>query len=451
MSNDTTAAAAQRPGSGRVRACVWIGLWLLLCSLPLWLLLASPLPTRGGFWWNVGIAAGFATLALLVLQFFLTARVRTVTRPFGIDLIYYFHRQLAWLLCLLLLLHPLPLLWRDDTLWAQLLPGGNWRMQSGALALVLLLGIMLSSVWRKRLGLPYQYWRRLHLVLALAVTLLALAHVDAIRYYSAAAGLRGFWWLCLAAVLALVVTVHLLRPAALLRRPWRVTAVRPEQGSCTTLTLQPEGHAGLQFRPGEFAWLSVGHSPFTLAEHPFSISSAPQPDGRVQFTIKQLGDFTRTVPQLQPGTTAWVDGPYGVFSIDAQPAAPGYLFFGGGIGIAPLFSMLQALAERGDTRPHVLFAAHSRFDRIPRRDELVTLARRLNLRTVPVLEEPPEGWPGERGWFTTELLRRHLGPEYRGHHCFLCGPRPMTDLVERGLRELGFAPGQIHTELFAMA
>lgn len=435
--------------SGGVRAWLWIGFWLGLCGLPLWLLLASPLPTKGGFWWNVAVAAGFVALALMVLQFFLTARVRAVTRPFGIDLIYYFHRQLAWVLCLLLVLHPLPLLWRDPALWSQLV--GRWPMQSGALAWLLILLIMLSSVWRKRFGLAYQHWRRLHLLLALAATLLALAHVDAIRYYSAAAGLRGFWWLCLAAVLTLVLTVHLLRPAALLRRPWRITALRPEQGSCTTLMLQPEGHAGLQFLPGQFAWLSVGHSPFSLAEHPFSFSAAPQPDGRVQFTIKQLGDFTRAVPQLQPGTVAWVDGPYGVFSIDQQPEAPGYLFFGGGIGMAPLLSMLQALAGRGDTRPHVLFAAHSSFDRIPCREELVALAHRLDLRTVPVLEVPPPGWTGERGWFTTELLRRHLGPEYLGHHCFLCGPRPMTDLVERGLRELGFAPGQIHTELFAMA
>src|SRR5690606_11895419 len=127
---------------------------------------------------------------------------------------------------------------------------------------------------------------------------------------------------------------------------------------------------------------SLEHSPFSMAEHPFSLCCAPQADGRIQFTIKQLGDFTRTLQQVPVGARAWVDGPYGVFSIDRQPAAPGYIFFGGGIGIAPMFAMLQALAERGDTRPHVLFAAHSRFDRIPRRDELVALAQRLNLRTV---------------------------------------------------------------------
>src|SRR5690606_17680518 len=119
-----------------------------------------------------------------------------------------------------------------------------------------------------------------------------------------------------------------------------------------------------------------GHGPFSLQEHPFSLACAPRADGAVQFTIKELGDFTGNIGSTQVGARAWVDGPYGVFSCARYPDAPGYVFFGGGIGIAPIFAMLQALVERGDKRPHLLFAAHSRFDRIPRRDELVALARR---------------------------------------------------------------------------
>src|SRR5690606_14732333 len=103
-----------------------------LVFLPLGLLLGSALPGRGGFWWNASIGAGFAVLALLVLQFFLTARVRTFTRPFGIDLIYYFHRQLAWVLTAVLLLHPALLLWQDASLWQAFVPGAApWTLQSG--------------------------------------------------------------------------------------------------------------------------------------------------------------------------------------------------------------------------------------------------------------------------------------------------------------------------------
>jgi len=432
----------------RGRPGLWLALWLCLLLSPLLLLLASNVPVKGGFWWNCGIAAGFVALAMLVLQFFLTARLRTCTRPFGIDLIYCFHRQIALVFCLVLLLHPLLLL-HDIALWRAL--AERWDLQSGALAFLLLLLLMLTSVWRKVLSLPYQHWRRLHLALALLAAALALAHVRAVGYYSAVPALQVFWWLCLAAVLLLVLVVHLLRPARLLRKPWRVSEVKIEAGACTTLTLLPHGHAGLQFHPGQFAWLSLGHFPFSLAEHPFSFCSAPQLDGSVLFTIKQLGDFTGSLPDLQPGVQAWIDGPYGMFSIDRFPDAPGYVFIGGGIGIAPLFSMLQALAQREDRRPHLLLAAHSRFDRIPRREELLAMANQLNLRTIPVLEDPPEQWAGERGWITTALLRRHLGADYLGHHFFLCGPKPMTILVEHCLRELGIPFAQIHTELFEMA
>ena len=50
----------------------------------------------------------------------------------------------------------------------------------------------------------------------------------------------------------------------------------------------------------------------------------------------------------------WVDGPFGAFTLDRKPAA-GFVFVAGGIGIAPVLSMLRTLADRGDRRPVVLF------------------------------------------------------------------------------------------------
>lgn len=429
-------------------ALFWLGTYLVLILAPLLVLLFSPVPAKGGFWWDAAIACGFAGLAMMVMQFFLTARLRKVSAPFGIDVIFYFHRFLAYALCVVVLLHPLLLLLVDPSLWRKL---PDWRLQSGVLALLMLLVVMLASVWRQRLQLAYQHWRQLHLLCSMAAVTLALAHLHAVGYYSAAPWVRLLWWSMALALLVLVVYVHLLRPWLLLRKPWTVSAVHAEAGNCWTLVLRPEGHAGLQFMPGQFAWLSLGHAPFSMQEHPFSLACAPRADGSVEFTIKELGDFTRTLGAVQPGTRAWVDGPYGVFSCDRYPAAPGYVFFGGGIGIAPIFSMLQALALRGDKRPHLLFAAHSRFDRIPRRDELVQLALQLDLRTVPVLETAPAAWSGETGWIRPELLERHLGTGYQQHEFFLCGPKPMTDLVERCLRELGIPAARIHTELFAMA
>lgn len=431
----------------------WLCIYLLLMLAPLLVLLLSPTPARGNYWREVALALGFAGLTMMVMQFFLTARLRKATAPFGIDVIFYFHRNLGWVLLCVVLLHALLLLRLEPSLWGAVFTSLDWEAQSGLLAMLLLVLVMLTSVWRKQLRLHYDLWRRMHLLLSVGAVALGFTHMHAIGYYSASPYVSMLWTAIAGALVLLVAWVHLLRPWRLSRKPWRVVAVRPEQGGATTLTLAPLRHGGFRFLPGQFAWLSLGHSPFGMREHPLSIASAPRADGMLDFTIKALGDFTSAVGQVQPGTLACVDGPYGVFTCERYPDAAGYVFVTGGIGLAPILAMLQGLAARGDTRSHVLIAAHSRFDRIPRRTEIVALAAQLNLRTVPVLEQAPDGWQGETGWITREILARHLGAEYRHHEFFICGPKPMTSAVEYILHEL---PGlwvplrQVHTELFDM-
>jgi predicted ferric reductase len=187
-----------------------------------------------------------------------------------------------------------------------------------------------------------------------------------------------------------------------------------------------------------------------MQEHPFSISSAPSPEGRLEFTIKELGDFTSTIGKVRPGETAYVDGPYGAFTHERHEA-PGYVFIGGGIGIAPLMGMLRALAERRETRPILLFYAYRLWERMTFREDIESLKSRLNLTVVHVLEEPPEPWDGETGRIDTGLLDRHLPADRRPLHYFICGPEAMTRSVERSLHSLGIPLSHLHTELFDLA
>lgn len=196
-----------------------------------------------------------------------------------------------------------------------------------------------------------------------------------------------------------------------------------------------------------FSWLTLRHSPFAMKEHPFSMSSAQDAGGRLEFTIKELGDFTRTIGTVQPGETAYVDGPYGAFSIDRYDA-PGYVFIGGGIGMAPLISMLKTLAHRRDRRPHVLIMANSKQERATFWEAVEDLGACLNVRAVHVLEEPSETWTGERGYVTQEILQRHLPEQRADLEYFVCGPVPMITAVEQALYRLGVPVGRIHSELF---
>jgi predicted ferric reductase len=187
-----------------------------------------------------------------------------------------------------------------------------------------------------------------------------------------------------------------------------------------------------------------------MREHPFSISSGPVASGQLEFTIKELGDFTGTIKTVRSGETAFVDGPYGAFTIDRH-RAPGYVFIAGGIGIAPLMGMLRALADRGDARPIILFYAYRRWERLTFREAIETLRSQITLHVVYVLGEPPERWEGETGLLEPGVLSRHLPSDRRSFHYFICGPEAMTQAVERALYGLGVPLRQMHTELFDMA
>lgn len=434
------------------QAWFWLAGYLALILMPLMILLATPTPAKAGFWWDTGIGLGFAALIMLVMQFFITSRLKKPAAPFGMDVIYYFHRCLAYTLLLIVLGHPLLLVLGNPAILTEFgLQSLSWAIVSGTASLLLILLIMVSSVWRKQLGIAYDNWRLLHLLMSIGAVVLAFAHMWEISYYSTAPLIKWLWIVIAGCLTILILLVRLLRPWWLMTKPWKVTSVTREQGDCWTLTLTPDGHPGLQFKPGQFAWINLRRSPFAMHEHPFSIASAPASDGSLQFTIKELGDFTSTIGKIPTGTTAYVDAPYGIFSTDLHPGAPGFVFIGGGIGIAPIFSMLQTLAQRQDKRPHVLFAAHSHWDRIPRREELVSIATQLNLKTVPVLEESSADWQGERGYITVDMLLRHLPERFRDYEFFLCGPAVMLKSVKAQLIQLGVPRSQIHSELFDMA
>jgi predicted ferric reductase len=254
------------------------------------------------------------------------------------------------------------------------------------------------------------------------------------------------WALMTVAFVALVVWVRLIKPRR--ARPWRLARITPERGDTTVLTLAPPEGAAFRFEPGQFGWFVIGRSPFSLTQHPFSFSSSAEAE-EVELAIKALGDFTSTAGELEPGTTVYVDGPHGAFSMD-RDEGPGFCLVAGGVGIAGLISMLRTMADRRDVRPALLFYANGDWDGVAFRDDLERLKDRLSLTVVHVLERPPEGWTGEKGYVTTELLSRHLPLGYRRFQFFICGPDPMMDAVEAALVQLGVPPERVHTERFDM-
>ena len=177
-------------------------------------------------------------------------------------------------------------------------------------------------------------------------------------------------------------------------------------------------------------------------------SCAHDQPGPIAFTIKNLGDWSGTVvPALQPGRKIWVDGPYGVFTPDREQG-PVYVLIGGGAGITPLYSICRTFAERGDTRPVLLFFCGRAFDRLIFFEQFEELKKRMNLSIVLVLEEPPAGWTGESGFITGDILGKHLQSQFKRFEYFVCGPPGLMDVMEEALISLGVPAHNVHTERF---
>jgi len=435
-------------------AATWIGIYLLVVLAPQAVLMFGDVPPGRGFWWDFSMALGFAGMAMFGVQFAMTSRIRRVSAPFGIDVIYLFHRYLAWIALGLVLTH-FAILWvaYEESLGPTINPfEAPWELTAGRATLVLFALAVVSAQWRKQLRLEYGLWRYLHVAFATLGFATAVAHIVGIGYLTAAPGKRALWLALTVSWVLLVVWARLVKPSLQKRQPWRVVEVRAERNEAWTLALEPDGHAGLAgFMPGQFAWLTLGASPFRLREHPFSIVSAPEDLPRVEFAIKALGDFTGRISDVRPGETAYLDAPFGVFSIDRHRDAAGMVGIVGGIGVTPLMAMLRSMAARGDRRPVWLFYGNKTWEDVTFREELEALRQRLDLHLVHILEEPPEGWEGEKGFVTREILERHVPDDLRPRlHHFLCGPPPMTAAAEKALHELGVPAQRIQTEIFEL-
>lgn len=438
------------------QAIISVLLYVALTLAPLAIILVSAGKPGRSFWTEFSVGLGFVGLAMMCLQFILTARFRTFKAPFGSDIIYAFHRSISTISVVFILLHPAILFFER---WEQMKSRPfthPWPFWLGTLSVVALLVLVVVSIYRKQLRIHYDGWRRTHAMLGVLAVGAAVAHVLLVGHYLSEPWQRAAWLAYTGVWLLLIVWVRLAKPLKELREPWTIDAVQPQRGGAVRLVLRPVNHPGLTFQPGQFAWITMWGSPLSDREHPFSFSGsaeAAKNAGPIEFTIKELGDWTRRVREAKVGDPVYVDGPFGALSADRFPNRAGYVFIAGGIGITPMISHLRTFADRGDQTPCWLFYGNPTWDSVTYREELDALAVRLpNLKIVHVLSRPDDSWQGERGFITTDILAKHLPADLTSarnrYEFFICGPVPMMEAVEQSLAQLGISVGDYHAERF---
>jgi len=429
-------------------AIFWFTFYLLAILLPLGVaLLVDPINIVRPFHLEMGVALGFIAYPLMTSEFVLVGRLRTISQLYGNDVLMFFHKYMGIAALVLVVAHPV------------LVSPGNIRqfnpfvgplmVRYGAWTFwaVVLLGV--TSLYRKRLKIPYGWWMLLHYVLALTIGAVGLAHILAVNGYTSNRIVHGLLIAYFVGLLIPMVRYRFWEYFKMTSRPWRVVDNREEGAGVRTLVLEPIAHAGFEFHPGQFAWLSTGH-PVATEHHPISIASSAElgPERRVEFSIRNLGDWSgRRVPAVAPGSTMYLNGPFGGFSSDREPGQ-GFVLIGGGIGITPLRSMILTMRDRGDVRPVILFYAARDSRAVIYAAELDRLQKEMSLQVVYVLEQPDDAWTGERGFMTPELIRRHLPAQFRRYQYFMCGPTRMMDAVEEHLATVDVPRARIHSERF---
>lgn len=406
---------------------------------------------------NVAAASGILSLLLWTASFVLMLRLRWLERAAGgLDRLYWWHHVCGVLAYVVLLAHPLALgagaaavgapgdggpaassaAPGTDWLAAAAVmtpPGQGWPMRAGWLGLALLMAMMLATFW---LPLAYSRWRALHLA---SVPAFALGAAHAWAF--AAPGAR-----VLVGALALVSAVALGWRYALGRgwvraHPHRVARVAHPGPGLLDLELEPMG-APLHWAPGQFVFVAFfeGRDWRGCGEyHPYTIAGDAGAGGSgLRLLIRALGDCTGHLQAVRPGVRALVQGPYGSFLAQRDPARA-QLWIAGGIGLTPF---LAALGARNGAAPRIdLVHVHRPGDALAREcapDAAVAAPAGARLHSIEAGDDPEAVWHG--------LLERVGDPA--GRQVFLCGPPPLVDALSARLRDAGVAPQDIHSERF---
>jgi len=394
-----------------------------------------------------GRATGVVGFAMLLLAAALSARVPGLDRWFGgLTRLWKTHHRLGAGALMLLLAHPLLLALSSssqglDASVALLFPPlGDWQIWSGWLALLLMMVFLGPSF--AFFGRPdYRRWKLLHKLAGPAV-ILALVH--AWQFGRTLPANADKWlWLVLAALAVAAVAWRFVFSRRIGRLRYRVAQVIAVANNLVELVLEPAGRRRLNYDAGQFVYmapfdrqLSAGHA----EEHPYTLSSSPDEDV-LRIAIKDLGDASRAIQTIRPGSRVTIEGPYGSFFSERE--ADKQVWIAGGIGITPFLGRARWLSGR-QRRCNIRLVycvqdeARARF-----LDELGAIAADLDgFEVIPHFFY-------RQGPLDSAFLAAHM-PDLAEREAFVCGPPGLNTLARRLLAAAGVGRKRIHTEEFEL-
>ncbi len=223
-----------------------------------------------------------------------------------------------------------------------------------------------------------------------------------------------------------------------------VTDIRIDTPDVKTFrVLTPDGKKPFEHKPGQCAMLSIPG----VGEAMFSITSSPTNTGYMEFSIKKCGCLTDWLHMMDVGQNITIRGPYGKpFPVDDELKGKDLLFIAGGIGLAPLRSVINYVRDKRENygSVQIVYGARSKEDLVDYHEIIDEWMADKGIEVNLTIDRAQEGWDGHVGFIPNYV--KELNPDLK-KTVLMCGPPVMIKFTLAGLTELGFEKTQIYTTM----
>ena len=223
-----------------------------------------------------------------------------------------------------------------------------------------------------------------------------------------------------------------------------ITDIRQETPDVKTFRVNaPEGGKLFEHLPGQCAMICVPG----ISEGMFSITSSPTNKEYQEFSIKKCGELTDVLHGLEVGDQITVRGPYGNnFPVETELKGENLLFIAGGIGLAPLRSVINYVIDNRENygTVDIVYGSRSADDLVQLKEIQEVWMKTAGVNVHLTIDRDQEGWNGNVGFVPTYLKELNFSTD---KVALVCGPPIMIKFVLAALGELGFNKSQAYTTL----
>ncbi|MDD3278137.1 MAG: FAD/NAD(P)-binding protein [Lachnospiraceae bacterium] len=223
-----------------------------------------------------------------------------------------------------------------------------------------------------------------------------------------------------------------------------VTEVRVDTPDVKTFRVTaPEGGKVFEHMPGQCAMLSIPG----VGEAMFSITSSPTNKEFMEFSIKKCGCLTTWLHQMDVGQQITVRGPYGkCFPVETELKGKNLVFIAGGIGLAPLRSVINYCRHYRENYGtiDIVYGSRSMDDLVDYQEIQEEWCKEAGINVHLTIDREQKEWDGHVGFVPTYV--KELGFDL-DKIILICGPPIMIKFTLQGLEELGFQKSQVYTTM----